>query len=256
MPSVCCSRLLRCAIVPCLAVMLPAGCSGIFDGLYDAPVADAAFRPGFSVSGPAGEGRLTLRLDVRDYDEWVFVDLHRLVLETRPVPSALTGEWDGESVWARYRVQGSRYELLEERPVDAQEVPARWDLAVHHFDVRTNGGAVARTEHTSMDLLPESADGLGAGPFVADAWTDRQCIADLSGMFDRNIWYQASFVNPVLTEWVRMDLSAPPPRYEASRRVYLLRLADGTLAAMRLRSYMSEAGTKGFLTIDVRYPYD
>lgn len=254
MPSLCC-RVLRRAIVPCLAVMLPAGCSGIFDGLYDAPVPDAGFRPGFTVSAGGG-GRMTLRLDVRDYDEWVFVDLHRLVLESRPVPSALTGEWDGRSVWTRYRVQGSRYDLLEDRPVDAQEVPAQWDLAVHHFDVRTNGGAAARTAYSSVDALPGSAAAVECGvDFVADAWTDRQCITDLSGMFDRNIWFQASYVNPVLTEWVGMDLSVPPPRYEASRRVYLLRLADGTMAALRLRSYMSEAGTKGFLTIDVRYPY-
>ncbi len=255
MPSLC--RVFRCAIVPCLVAMLPAGCSGILDGIYDAPVADTAFRPGFSVPEAGGvENRLTLRLDVRDYDKWVFVDLHRLLIDTRPVPDGLTGEWDGRSVWTRYRVLGSRYEWLKERPVDAQETPAQWDLAVHHFDVRTNGGAVARTALASMDLLPERVADLDAEPFVADAWTDRQCIVDLSGMFDRNIWYQASFVNPVLTEWVRMDLSTPPPRYEASRRVYLLRMADGTLAAMRLRSYMSEAGTKGFLTIDVRYPYE
>ncbi len=90
--------------------------------------------------------------------------------------------------------------------------------------------------------------------FTPDTWTRHQCITDLSGMFDRNIWYQSSMVNLVLTEWVRMDFSTPPPKYEASRKVYLLRMADGSVAALQLKSYMSEAGTKGFLTIDVRYP--
>jgi hypothetical protein len=74
-------------------------------------------------------------------------------------------------------------------------------------------------------------------------------------MFDYNIWYQASPVNLVLSDWVRMDFSTPPPKYEASRRVYLLRMQDGTVAALHMKSYMSEAGTKGILTIDVKYPY-
>jgi hypothetical protein len=32
-------------------------------------------------------------------------------------------------------------------------------------------------------------------------------------------------------------------------------MQDGTVAALHMKSYMSEAGTKGILTIDVKYPY-
>ena len=52
-----------------------------------------------------------------------------------------------------------------------------------------------------------------------------------------------------------MDFSTPPPVYSASQRVYVLRMKDGTHAALRLVSYMSDRGTKGYLTIDVKYPY-
>ncbi len=241
------------AIVFCLASMLVAGCDGIFDGIYDEPVADADLQLGFNDSGRPG--RFTILLDARDYDRWLYLDLHKRTIETMPVPTALTDEWDGRSTWARYNVVGSRYTLLEEKPVDTQAEPAEWDLAIHHFDVRTNGGAVLRTDYASVDDVPEPLDAVGVGEdFIADTWTRHQCIVDLSSMFDRNIWFQASMVNPVLTEWVKMDFSTPPPKYEASRRVYLLRMADGSVAALQLKSYMSEAGTKGFLTIDVRYP--
>lgn len=237
----------------CVAVVLLTGCSGLFDGIYDSPVPDDAIEQGFVVQ--EGDGRYTLFLDARDYDEWMFVDLHRLTVESRPIPTELTGQWDGVSMWYRYNVQGTRYNLLEDRRVDAQEEPECWDFAIHHFDVRTNGGMVLATDYTSVDALPVCSADLPLGDFVPDRWTRHQCIVDFSGMFDRNIWYQASMVNTVLTEWVRMDFSTPPPKYEASRRVYILRMSDGTMAALHMKSYMSEAGTKGFLTIDIIYPY-
>lgn len=62
-------------------------------------------------------------------------------------------------------------------------------------------------------------------------------------------------VNRVLSQWVTMDFTTPPPVYSASRKVYILRMKDGTCAAIRLVDYMSDKGTKGFLTIDVKYPY-
>lgn len=225
----------------------------MFDGIYDEPVRDEALQMGFNST--AQEGRYTLILDARKYDEWIYLDLHRIAIERHPIPATLTGEWDGKSVWARYNVQGSRYTLLEERQVDTQAEPEQWDLALHHFDVRTNGGSVLQTGYTSIDALPQSAANFASEEFRPDEWTRHQCIVDFSGMFDYNIWYQASPVNLVLSDWVRMDFSTPPPKYEASRRVYLLRMQDGTVAALHMKSYMSEAGTKGILTIDVKYPY-
>lgn len=244
----------RHATALCLASVLLTGCSGMFDGIYDKPMRDEALQQGFNPSDETG--RYTLVLDARNYDEWVYIDLHKQTLEKRPIPTSLTGEWDGKSVWTRYNVQGSRYELLEERRVDTQEVPEEWDLAIHHFDVRTNGGSVLSTGYTSIDALPANATSFIGEQFIPDEWTNHQCIVDFSGMFDYNIWYQASPVNMVLTEWVRMDFSTPPPKYEASRRVYLLRMEDGTVAALHMTSYMSQAGTKGILSIDIKYPYE
>ena len=225
----------------------------MFDGIYDETVRDEALQMGFNPT--VQEGRYTLILDARKYDEWIYLDLHRLAIERHSILATLTGEWDGKSVWARYNVQGSRYTLLEERQVDTQAEPEQWDLALHHFDVRTNGGSVLQTGYTSVDALPQSAANFASEEFRPDEWTRHQCIVDFSGMFDYNIWYQASPVNLVLSDWVRMDFSTPPPKYEASRRVYLLRMQDGTVAALHMKSYMSEAGTKGILTIDVKYPY-
>ena len=237
----------------CLASCLLTGCNGLFDGIYDEPPSDETLQLGFNQG--ESPNRFSIVLDARDYDEWIYLDLHRRTITTMPIPNSLTGEWDGKSQWAKYSVYGSRYEQLELRQVDTQPEPEAWDMAIHHFDVRTNGGAVLRTDYHSIADLPSSSQTFADEAFVPDQWTMHQCIVDFSSMFDHKIWYQTSDVNLVLSEWVRMDFSTPPPKYEASNRLYLLRMDDDTVAALRLRSYMSEAGTKGFLTIDVVYPY-
>lgn len=45
-----------------------------------------------------------------------------------------------------------------------------------------------------------------------------------------------------------------PPVYTLSRKIYLLRLADGTHAALRLANFMNDSAVKGFMTIDYLYP--
>lgn len=237
----------------CLSLVLLTGCNGMFDGIYDQPPSDASLQLGFNSSDLPN--RFSILLDARDYDEWIYLDLHQRTMTSLPIPTELTREWDGKSVWGKYTVYGSRYNLLEEHPVDTQSEPDSWDIAIHHFDVRTNGGAVLPTDYRHINDLPATSATFEDEAFQPDQWAKHQCIVDFSAMFDHKIWYQASNVNHVLTEWVRMDFSTPPPKYEASNRVYLLRMNDGTVAALRLRSYMSEAGTKGFLTIDVKYPY-
>ena len=42
--------------------------------------------------------------------------------------------------------------------------------------------------------------------------------------------------------------------YTLSGKVYLIRLADGTFAALRLTNFMNDAAVKGFMTIDYLYP--
>ena len=54
---------------------------------------------------------------------------------------------------------------------------------------------------------------------------------------------------------MNMDVSNPPPTYALSGRVYLLRMADGTHAALLFRDYMNASGAKGFVTLDYIYPY-
>lgn len=217
-----------------LALLL-SGCEGILDTIYDEAPADDVFSEGFHRG--ATENQWTLQVVATSYDEWVYVDVHRQTLERHPIPRELTGSWDGRSGLTYQLVEGSQWTKLSDLMTDAQTEPEEWDFAIHHFDVKTNGGAVAR---------------VGSETYTEDEWTDNQVIVDMREMMGYRIGYQNSFVNRLLSSWVTMDFSTPPPTYAASGDTYILKMKDGTKATMRLRSYMSERGTKGFLTIDIR----
>ena len=242
------------------ALFLLTSCEGLFEGIYDEPTPpgqpDAAaegFRP---YTGPGvSTHRYTLKLDATAYDEWIYVDLHRLALERKPIPTTLTGEWDGRSGLTYNEVKGTQYTPYKTIQTDAQKDADQWDFAVHHFDIRTNKGAAAETEMTSIDGLLAGGLDLKQLKFSEDIWSTTQAIVDLREMMGFRVGYQNTFVNPPLTRWVTMDFSNPPPVYSTSDKACILRLSDGTYAALHLLSYMNEVGVKGYLTIDVIYPY-
>lgn len=239
------------------SLLLPVSCDGLFEDIYDTPPVDESFKEGFRPSeGPgASPSRFTLMLQATEYDEWIYVDLHKRTLERKPIPTTLTGEWDGRSGWTYNEVRGTQFTPFKTVRTDAQEDVEHWDFAVHHFDVKTNDGEVLETAYSSLNELPASSRDFSNETFVKDVWSTTNAIVDLKEMMGFRVGYQNSMINLPLTGWAVMDFSNPPPVYSSSDKVYILRMKDGSCAALRLLSYMSEAGTKGFLTVDVIYPY-
>jgi len=236
-------------LIAWFAILFLSSCSGIFDDIYDEAPADSTFQEGFHTTEA---NTFTLQLNATSYDEWIYISLADRTIERISIPTELTGSWDGRSAKVYQLVEGDRYTELDYIPTDAQEEPDRWDFAIHHFDVKTNGAEAAESPWTEISQVNKTT--AASLDFVADKWSDHQVITDLREMMGFKIGYQNSKVNPAISSWVSMDFSTPPPVYSATGRVYLLRLASGELAALKMRSYMSEAGTKGFLTIDIAYP--
>lgn len=208
-------------IVRCLsgaAVLLPlSACNGIFGDIYDEPTSSSEY--GFvAFDEKTRTGRIYI--DATDYTEWHYIDLRG-----KRVVTAAVGE----------------------------AAPERWDFAVHRYDAKTDGGAVAECGAADFAALPD----VGSVPdesFTADAWTTDKITVDMSQMMDGVIVYAEDYCNPTLSKWLRVDTSTMPPIYALSGKVYLLRLADGSYAALRLTNFMNDAAVKGFMTIDYLYP--
>ena len=170
------------------------------------------------------EGTRTGRIyiDATDYTEWHYVDLHGKQVTTTPVGEA---------------------------------APETWDFAVHRYDTKTNGGTVWESQAGSFDALPAPGS-VSEEQWTADEWTTDRITVDMSQMMDGIILYAEDYWNPCLSRWLDVDTSTMPPIYTLSGKIYLLRLNDGTCAALRLVNFMNDAAIKGYMTIDYLYPVE
>ena len=165
----------------------------------------------------------TIYIDATDYTKWIYLDFS----ERTAVTAGMSEE----------------------------ETPAEWDIAVHRYDVKTNGAAALETGMTGLELFMSSG-AMPEGDYVGDEWTTEQIIVDMSGMMDGNIGYSESWYNRELSKWLKVDTGTMPPVYSMSHKVYAVKLADGTHLALKLSNYMDATGVKGFMTIDYVYPVE
>lgn len=142
--------------------------------------------------------------------------------------------------------------LAEEQPA---VVPEEWHFALHRYDCKTNGGAVCETSFGSIAQL-QAAGAPVEGNFVEDIPTDSQIITDVSGMMEGNLVYAESDYNTEFSKWLDLDLSGMPPTYTPSNKVYLLRIKDGEMAAIRFTSFANDSGMKGYISFDYVFPLE
>lgn len=203
-----------------LLLSLPA-CNGIFEGIYDMPTTETGNEYGFIlIDEEARTGRIYI--DATDYTEWHYVNLHDKQLTTTHVGDA---------------------------------APETWDFAVHRYDTKTNGGTVWESQAGAFDALP-APESVSEEQWTADEWTTDRITIDMSQMMDGIILYAEDYWNPTLSRWLNVDTSTMPPIYTLSGKIYLLRLKDGTFAALRLANFMNDAAVKGYMTIDYLYPVE
>lgn len=140
---------------------------------------------------------------------------------------------------------------------DAANIPAKWDIAIHRFDIKTNDGAAVEVDYTSLESFKSDvASGLYKLPtpdkFVRD--TDGKIVVDMSHMMEGYLGYADTKLNTELGKWLNVYTGQMPPIYTPSNKVYLLQLKDGTYAALRFIAYRNESGVSGYISFDYIYP--
>lgn len=261
-------RLTPLAVFCCLILSL-ASCEGVFSGIYDEPESSA------SGSRNAGE----IYIDAADWGKWYYVDLDSLLSlrlsgdsaalfhslsshaayniptdSTSAVPADSAGIY---TYWFDIFGKGlSLYEKRSYRPTEPQKEPPHWSFAVHRNNVRTNGGAVYETEYISLDELPDSLGLFKYMDYTPDTWSEREVWTDRSAMLSCLMGSQGIKINKVLSSWLTVNIPPIPPTFTYNGHVFILRLASGRYAALRLKTYTDAAGTNCKLTIEYRYPYE
>ncbi len=194
-------------------------CDGIFGDIYDEPLSEGKGEYGFIYTDDKTRtGRIYI--DATDYAEWHYVDLSGRRVTTTAI--------DGKA-------------------------PANWDFAIHRYDAKTNGGKVMESAVSDFQSLPPLRT-FSESQFVADEWTTKKITVDMSQMMNGIILYAEDYYNFCLSRWLKLDTSTMPPVYTLSDKVYVLKLSDGTYAALKLSGFMNDAAVKGIMTIDYKYP--
>ena len=161
--------------------------------------------------------------------------------------------------WVYFNLHEKDSLTLDYRQTD---VPVGWDIALHRYDVKTNGGAALETSYETLDELAqavESGDFLQPYNSMWVADVEDSVTVDMSHMMEGYLVYTPSPVNREIGKWLALDLSTMPPVYTPSNKVYLVRLADETVAALRFNDFMGPASkpyysAKGYISFDYLYP--
>lgn len=206
----------KCAMILGAALSLSA-CEGLFEGIYDDPV---------EAQMEIKEGSFS-QINATEYTNWVYIDL-----------------------------SGRKATTVEIGEGHESEIPEEWDIAIHRYDIKTNGGAAYQTTYTSINDLKDSGKLPDEDSFVKDEWTTEKIAIDMTGMMEGNIIYTEDYRNTVLSGWLNVDTSTMPPIYTMSDQVFLIRLKDDTYAAIRFTNYTNARGVKGYIDFDYLYPLD
>ena len=101
-------------------------CNGILSNIYDEPETAKDF--GFIAIDRANHSG-TVRVDATQYTKWNYINLHTLRIDSAKITS------------------------------EGTEDPAAWDLAIHRYDVKTNGSHGAVLHPEQIYLIGRSVNG-------------------------------------------------------------------------------------------------
>jgi hypothetical protein len=201
-------------------VGLLSSCNGIMNDLYDEPEESSTTEYGF-LSKSDGSSIGEVYVNASKYDRWIYINLHTCKIDSASIDTTI--------------------------------VPTEWDIALHRYDVKTNGAAAMIASYTDLSQLMSSSV-FPTGSYTEDTYTTNKVITDMSGMMQGHLTYASTYYNSVLSSWINVDTSTMPPVYTTSGKVYMIKLSDGTYATIILKSYMNDSSVKGYMRFNYVYP--
>ena len=181
--------------------------------------------------------------DYTAYDSWTYINLETGETETQEDAT----EWvytDG-SIRDAYTPENLSIE---------------WHIAIHRYEIKTNGGSAYDTEATDMNAITTCPTGV---TFTADTYVaygtndDLEVITDMTNMMSGSVGYASNpQLNIVLCGWVEKTAtgSMPPTLYTPTGHVYVVTFEDGGWAKL-LFSYAGNttSGSSGYITWNYEY---
>lgn len=123
-----------------------------------------------------------------------------------------------------------------------------WDLAFHRWDVRTNGGLSGKGSGGAA----KSSDGTFTTDQLIKTYMNAPHMSEeVTG--DQRVEVPA---NTELAQWMTVTMTSIPPTYKLADNVFLVKAANGKLAAVKFTNYMNDKAEKGYAVFEYVYPLD
>lgn len=190
---------------------------------------------------PSTPWRILKDVNGSNYGNWTYINL--LTGETESHPDA--GEW----------IYSGDNSVRPEQ--EAEVIGIDWHIAVHRYELRTNGASVLNTGETDLlavDVLPEGdyeTDRMVVYEEESEKEDGRLLTADMSHMMDGNIGYmRCPFINFVLCNGITRTAtgSMPPYLYGTTGEVFALRWSSGLEVVLQITDTYSTDGDSGYLS--------
>ena len=170
---------------------------------------------------------------------------------TKDAEVKITGEFTpGEMPFPLNATYDSKVENSKIYEVDGDESSFDWDIAFHKYDIRTNGGAVVKTDYTSLNAVTAiPADG-----YEEDV--EGEVIADMSLMMKGFVGYQYCTLNRILCSWVTATPTGtmPPYTYELNKNIFIVKTKAGKYAKVKFTDTTNEKGKAVYAAFSYEYP--
>ena len=156
----------------------------------------------------------TLTVDATKYDKWVYVSF----------------------------VQGKVVEIAD------YQNDLSWDMALHRYDVRLNGGAGGKGQGAALETTATELGALTIIPasgYVVD-------VMD-SIMLSMPPTYDYQPINHEASKWMALNTSSMPPAYELSNKVYVFKTAEGKHVKIKFIDYINAEDVKGHIKFSYVY---
>lgn len=145
------------------------------------------------------------------------------------------------------------YKATVETRGGVDETSFDWDIALHRYDVKTNGASAIATTESDMakvSTIPSSG-------FTADIKTDSLMI-DNTGMMNDKIGYATSMINEILNKGIEFSSVPMPPtpaNWTMSELVYIIKLKSGEYAKIKFTDYSNDSDVNGHISFEYVYPF-
>lgn len=126
-----------------------------------------------------------------------------------------------------------------------------WDIAFHRGDVRLNGGESGKGKAEAKNTNNKKWNDVTEAP--KDGYVKDKVGKIMVKFLGDNIEEEDQPFSEVVSAWLDIDYSTPPPKYTISDWVYVVKAADGNYVKLQIYDNKDAKNKAGYVSFKYQY---